>query len=228
MQDLKKTTASKSTSNHIKSPVIEASYLGLFDFKKSVSLQADLLGLAFKTGQHFVVGLEHPAVLTLGYRADSEQEIFTGNALPIERIERGGLATIHSEGQLVIYPILNLRELNLGVRQYVCLLLKTTRQLLSELGIDCYIDDQSIGLFTAKGKIAFCGVQVKNGITQHGLSLNVRNDLNFFSQIRSCGITEPAFDRLCDYEINMTLPELYQKWVVIFRNQLNCNISESL
>lgn len=215
MQDLKKTTALKSISSPF-----ETAYLGNFDFRKSVGLQADLLHLALQTNCNFVIGLEHPAVLTLGHRAELEHEVLSMSRLPIERVSRGGLATVHSEGQLVIYPVLNLRELNLGVRDYVCLLLKTTNELLHSLGVDSFIDENAVGVFTKTGKIAFCGVQVKNGVSQHGISLNVRNDLSLFNSIRSCGISEPVFDRLCEYGVNMTLQEIFSRWLEIFRSRL--------
>ena len=157
--------------------------------------------------------------MTLGYRAEAATEILSTNALPVERVSRGGLATVHAEGQLVIYPILNLRELNLGVRDYVCLLLKTTSDLLTSLGIESFIDENSVGVFTKTGKIAFCGVQVKNGVSQHGISLNVRNDLTLFNSIRSCGITRPTFDRLCEHDVNMTLNEVFSAWLKIFRSR---------
>ena len=215
MQDLKKTTASKSINNKF-----EGSYLGILDFRKSVHLQENLLQLALQTNCHFVIGLEHPAVLTLGHRADAAVEVKSESSLPLERVSRGGLATVHSEGQLIIYPVLNLRELNMGVRDYVCLLLKTTSELLRTFGIDSFTDEKSVGVFTERGKIAFCGVQVKNGVSQHGISLNVRNDLSYFKSIRSCGISEPRFDRLCDHEINMTLDEVFSRWFEIFRSQI--------
>lgn len=200
--------------------MLESSFLGLIDFKKSAELQNELHLQSFNTKNNYIIGQEHPAVLTLGYRADRSQEILIASEIPVERAARGGLATIHSEGQLVIYPILNLRELNLGVRDYVCLLLKTTQELLHQFGIDSYTDEKAVGLYTSYGKVAFCGVQIKNGISQHGLSLNVRNDLSLFSAIRSCGVQAAAFDRLCDHGINMTLSEIYIEWVRIFRTRL--------
>lgn len=204
-----------------KTKVIEAAFLGLQDYEKSVQLQSDLLLLAQQSKHGYVIGLEHPAVLTLGYRASVEHEIKQDNNLPIVRISRGGLATIHSEGQLVIYPIVNLRELNLGVRDYVLLLLQTTQELLKTFKINSFIDKKCIGLYSQYGKIAFCGIQIKNGISQHGLSLNVRNDLALFSSIRSCGVENPEFDSLSRHRISHTLSEIYQIWIEIFKRNLN-------
>lgn len=199
-------TVSKSTINNF-----ESSYIGKVEYERSVQIQQSLLDLSRRTGAHYVIGLEHPAVLTLGYRAQREEEI-TETDLPVVRISRGGLATVHSEGQLVIYPVVNLRELAIGPRDYVCLLLKTTQRMLKEIGVECQVDEQAIGLYTKRGKIAFCGIQIRNGISQHGLSLNVRNDLSLFSGIRACGVQNASFDSLASYGISHTLAELYQVW----------------
>jgi lipoyl(octanoyl) transferase len=199
---------------------LEASFLGIMDYQKSVVLQKELLQLSKLSKNNYVLGVEHPAVMTLGYRAVKNDEIFDEHILPIERAERGGLATIHSEGQLVFYPVINLRELGLGVREYVLILLETTQDLLTSLGVESFIDDKAIGLYTIHGKIAFCGVQIKNGISQHGLSLNVRNDLSLFTFIRSCGLENPKFDSLSQHQVTHTLAELYNVWIDIFKTKL--------
>ncbi|AGH95508.1 lipoyl(octanoyl) transferase LipB [Pseudobdellovibrio exovorus] len=206
---------SKSTSLQI-----ESSYLGCVEYEKSVGIQQDLLAISQNKKSHYIMGLEHPAVLTLGYRAQLAEEVF-GASLPVARSTRGGLATVHSEGQLVIYPVLNLRELGIGVRDYVMLLLQTTQELLRRCGIESQLDDKAVGLYTQKGKIAFCGVQIKNGVSQHGLSLNVRNDLSLFSGLRACGVSHPQFDSMAQHGSTQTLQELYVEWVKIFKNQLN-------
>lgn len=198
----------------------ESAFLGRLDFQKAEALQGELYLLAQKNRGHFVLGLEHPAVLTLGYRANQIFEVYPQNTLPIQKTSRGGLATVHSEGQLIIYPIINLRVLNIGVRDYVRLLMLTTQGFLTSFGIKSYVDDKAVGVYTAHGKLAFCGIQIKGGITQHGISLNVRNDLSLFDYIRPCGCEKINFDSLSRYDISHTLPELYQIWSEIFRNKI--------
>lgn len=209
-------TVSKSTINNN----FESSYLGQVEYNRSIQIQQSLLELSKRTGAHYVIGLEHPAVLTLGYRARIEDEV-AETGLPVARIARGGLATVHSEGQLVVYPVLNLRELGLGARDYVCLLLKTTQQMLKSLGVESWVDEKAVGLYTKRGKIAFCGIQITNGISQHGLSLNVRNDLSLFSGVRACGVSNAQFDSLASYGVSHTLAELYKLWSQIFEINLN-------
>ncbi len=193
--------------------------MGLYDYERAVQLQNELYQLVIVRNQFSIIGLEHPAVLTLGHRFTAQSES-VDSEIPIIQSSRGGLATIHSEGQLIIYPIINLRELNWGVKQYVQILLETTQTLLSDLNIESVIDEQSIGLHTTLGKIAFCGIQVKNGITLHGLSLNVKNDLELFSTIKACGIENPALDQLRNYDVDLTLSELFSRWIKIFTNRI--------
>ena len=192
--------------------MFEFKYVGTVDYSEAYEMQLQALNKAAEKNQNTILGLEHPAVLTLGYKASADLEVFKSNTIQIQKINRGGLATIHSEGQLVIYPILNIRELKISVRNYVHLLLKTTQNILKNIDIETTLDDEAIGLYTKKGKIAFCGVQVKNGCTLHGLSLNVSNDLSLFQNIRSCGIELPKLDKISNYNNQIKTPTLFEKW----------------
>ncbi len=197
----------------------EASFLGQVEYQKAVLIQENLFQIAKRKNLNAIIGVEHPAVMTFGQRFKFVDENPLG--LPQVQSSRGGLVTIHSEGQLVIYPVLDLREQNWGVKQYVCKLLKTTQKLLAELRIESQLDDENIGLYTKQGKVAFCGIQIKNGISLHGISLNVRNDLSLFNAISSCGIQGAALDRLQNHDVNLTLEELFNAWVRIFKSELN-------
>ncbi len=194
---------------------LEFSFLGRMNYDQAQILQNDLAILVKKTKTTAIIGLEHPAVITRGYRLRASDEFSKGN-MSVVQSSRGGMLTIHSEGQLVIYPIVNLREHQWGVKEYVLKLLETTQYLLNQFGIESFIDDQAVGLFTERGKIAFCGIQVKNGITTHGISLNVRNDLNLFKNIESCGVQKAQLDRLQNYDVNLTLKEIFNQWVNLF------------
>ncbi|MGZ3690400.1 MAG: lipoyl(octanoyl) transferase LipB [Pseudobdellovibrio sp.] len=161
----------------------------------------------------YILGLEHPQVLTLGYRADESAEIFAANRVPVVKTQRGGLATIHSEGQLIIYPIMNLRHLQVGVRDFVLSILNCTQSLLSIYGVQAQAEERAVGLYTQKGKIAFCGIQIKNGISLHGLSLNVSNDLSLFSNIMACGVHNQKLDSMVLHGVHEELEVLFSKWV---------------
>jgi lipoyl(octanoyl) transferase len=213
VQDLKKTTGLKSTNN----TQIRSRYLGFQQYTEALKTQQLLHDQVVKESNGIVLGVEHPAVLTLGYRAQREQEILAGSELPVVKVERGGLATIHSEGQLVIYPIIHLQAFGFGVRDYVSLLLKTTSQLLSALDIESEpVAEPATGLFTRHGKIAFCGIQIKNGVSLHGISLNVNNDLEIFRNIIPCGVSHQKMDRVANYNKNENLEMLFSRWCEIF------------
>ncbi len=198
---------------------IENQYLGKLDFNEAFELQTKLWQKAKDSHIQSIIGLEHPAVISLGRRA-GQSEVFNQNRIPIVEATRGGLATIHSEGQLVIYPIIELSRLNMGVRDFVSLLLGTTQQAFQKLGVETFLDDENIGLYTEQGKIAFCGLQIKNRISLHGISINISNDLDLFQNIRSCGFTKLELDRLQNYRTDVDLHQFYDLWIDIFRDQI--------
>ena len=192
---------------------IDSKYLGKIDFEQATSLQKDLWLKAKSGRNNIVLGLEHPAVITLGRRADLTEVYQTEKNIPVVKTSRGGLATLHSEGQLVIYPILQLSQFKLGVRDYVHTLLQTTENVFLKLNLRTYKDDLNIGLYTERGKIAFCGLEIKNGISQHGISINISNDLSLFENIVSCGFQKPDLDRLSHYRTDIGLCQFYELWV---------------
>lgn len=199
----------------------EASYFDHLEYSKSLEIQKKLFYLAHEKNQISVIGLQHPQIITLGRRASEHVDVaLNDHNLPVTRSTRGGLATLHSVGQLVIYPIVNLRFMNLGIRNYVQILLQSTKSLLSEYGIETTLDIKGAGLFTKTGKIAFCGIEVSKGITQHGISLNVRNDLDLFSVIKSCGIDDMQLDRMQNYLVYESMEDLFNKWINYFKTNL--------
>lgn len=172
------------------------------------------------------MGLEHPAVITLGRRMKSD-DIITASEVPVIYSTRGGLATIHSEGQLVIYPIMNLKNEGWGVKDFVGHLLKVTQITLAQYGIESFIDDKNVGLYTSQGKIAFCGLEIKEGISQHGISINISNDLRLFSQIVSCGISALKTDRVLNHISDITLRDFFEKWMTCFIGRTKSLLSQS-
>lgn len=189
------------------------------DFEQAFQIQRDLWLTAKNKNQICIMGLEHPTVITLGRRMKSEDLLPAGD-IPVVQSTRGGLATIHSEGQLVIYPVMNLRSHGLGVKEFVCQLLKITQMTLNDYNIESHIDDENVGLYTSQGKIAFCGLEIKEGVSQHGISINIANDLSLFSQIVSCGVTALKTDRVCNHVTDVTLRDFFQKWILNFNQSL--------
>lgn len=211
---------------------VETSYLGLIDFDKALSLQEQLHQLVSRDEKSFILGLEHPLVMTLGLRAHSmDLSLLCSKpwAAPVHKISRGGLATIHSPGQLVIYPLVDLRRQGLSVKQFIKCLFQTTHLTLKELGIESRFDlsDQP-GVYTRHGKIAFCGLQIKNGITLHGLSINIHNDISLFNEIESCGISAPKIDSVQMHGVTYSTRDFFNTWLKHFSLGLDLTLTQRL
>ena len=138
--------------------------------------------------------LEHPHVYTKGRLSKESdvlvpEEILAAKGIRIYETDRGGQVTYHGFGQLVIYPILNLREWG-GPVKYVRALEKVVITTLTEMGITANCESGNTGVWTAQGKIAAIGVKISRGIAFHGLSLNVNTDLTYYQDIVPCGFTD--------------------------------------
>lgn len=172
-----------------------------------------------------ILGVEHPSVITLGKRANPEEEIKVSldslDDLNVQcyKVDRGGHATLHSPGQLVIYPILKLSNYNLSVRDYLCVLQKTTIEFFNQLGIKTFAREDSPGIYTKNGKIAFFGIRVKKGVAFHGLAINISNEIEDFSLIRSCGINAEKFDKVQNYGVNQSLESFFHQWIEIWNQK---------
>lgn len=194
-------------------------WLGQKDYKKVLDLQLSARDNCLKEHRPTLIGCEHPNVLTLGKRSHDVHELLL-KAFPQVKIQRGGQVTIHNPGQLLIYPILPWKRWELGPKALVEKLLLVTQELLENCNI--IIIDNKTGLKTRSGKIASIGLNIQKGVSYHGVSINVANDLEPFRQIELCGIKEPQVTSLaqeegCSWERKYTSIEgLYGAWVEIF------------
>jgi len=139
--------------------------------------------------------LEHYPVITNGRFGKGDNYILPVNQIEkmgveVFNTERGGELTYHGPGQLVSYPILDLRIFNLGAKAYINSLERVLINTLDDFKIDSYRRESYPGVWTNEQKIASIGVAIKNGITMHGSALNVSTDLDAFSMIVPCGIND--------------------------------------
>lgn len=213
VQDLKKTTRLKS---------IESLWQGFCSYKDGISIQDKLIQKVVNGRQHWLLGLEHPSTITLGVRGDINSDLLQSQSLlqqqgfQIERSPRGGQATFHNPGQLVIYPICDLRDLGLQVREWVNFLQQITVQVFAQLGVKAHATCVEPGIFTDKGKLAAFGIKVSQGISRHGLAINVSNDLAMAQVIRNCGVSEMKVTNLVAHCIKIELSELFGLWSKTF------------
>ncbi|XP_063537574.1 octanoyl-[acyl-carrier-protein]:protein N-octanoyltransferase LIPT2, mitochondrial-like [Cydia strobilella] len=142
--------------------------------------------------------LEHRPVYTVGIRDDTpKEEVQRLNALgaAFRKTNRGGLITFHGPGQLVAYPIINLKRFKLSVKTYVNSLEQTVINVCSELGLNGERSPHT-GVWIGDNKVAAIGVHATRYITYHGTSVNCDNDLSWFKHIDPCGIKDKGVTSL--------------------------------
>ena len=130
--------------------------------------------------------VEHDPVFTLGQAGRPEHVLAPGD-IPVVRVDRGGQVTYHGPGQLVAYPLLDLRRLKLGVRDYVCRIEQAVIDTLGEWNIEGRRREGAPGVYVDGAKVAALGIRVRRGCCFHGLAFNIAMDLEPFHRINPCG-----------------------------------------
>jgi lipoyl(octanoyl) transferase len=181
--------------------VINVLYLGCVDYSIALELQQTLVGLV-KEGRvsHTLLLLEHPPVITLGRNAGAQnivasREVLAANGIELHETNRGGDVTFHGPGQLVGYPIFDLRafEPRIGAVDFVRKLEEVLIRTCGDLGVVTERIPGLTGVWTQNnlpGKIAAIGVHISRAVTSHGFALNVNTNLDYFKLIVPCGITD--------------------------------------
>ncbi len=168
--------------------------LGLVDYQKAWDLQHQLWSRRVEDElPDILLLLEHPHVITLGRRGNRSHLIASSDVLeamkiPIFHVERGGDVTYHGPGQMVVYPILNLREYGYRVVRYVDQLEEVVLRVLRDFGIEGRRDPSNRGVWVGEEKIASVGVAIKRRVSLHGIALNYETDLKYFDLINPCGL----------------------------------------
>jgi lipoyl(octanoyl) transferase len=139
--------------------------------------------------------LEHSPVYTLGMNADAAHVLAPGD-IPLVKVDRGGQVTYHGPGQLVLYPLIDLRRAGLGVRDLVTRLEQSVIRCLAHYDILAATRPGAPGVYVNEAKIASLGIRVRRGASYHGLSFNINMDLEPFSRINPCGYAGLAMTQL--------------------------------
>jgi len=168
--------------------------LGLIDYKEAWDLQRHLWKKRV-AGEvpDLLLLLEHPHVITLGRRGNrshliASPEVLESMSIPLFHIERGGDVTYHGPGQLVAYPILDLKSYGYRVIRYVDQLEEVLLCVLRDFGIEGKRDSLNRGVWVNGDKIASIGVTIKRWVSFHGLALNYDTNLKYFDLIHPCGL----------------------------------------
>ena len=168
---------------------------GLIDYKKALKLQESVFQYKKegKLQEDVVILLQHPPTITIG-RKGSLKEILVGirelkqKGVFFYEIGRGGKVTYHGPGQLVGYPILDLRSYGRDLHLYLRGLEEVIIKTLDEFGIKAHRKEGLTGVWIKNKKVASIGIQVKSWISMHGFALNVNCDLTYFNLIQPCGM----------------------------------------
>ena len=197
-------------------------FAGRVDFLRAWELQKTIhRWVADGLLPNHLILLEHPHVYTLGRRGTEADILVSRDELErigaeVHHIDRGGQATYHGPGQLVAYPIVDLRRWGWGPLEYVRRLEQAVAATLSEFGIDAQRADQPTGVWVRESKIAAIGVRISRGVTMHGLALNVHTDRSYFDHIVPCGmpdagITTMASELAADVAVAEVAPVLVRQ-----------------
>lgn len=130
--------------------------------------------------------VEHDPVFTLGQAGKPEHVLMPGD-IPVIHVDRGGQVTYHGPGQIVAYPLLDLKRLKIGVRDYVCKIEQSIIDTLADWNIEAARRNGAPGVYVGNAKIAALGIRVRRGCSFHGLAFNIAMDLEPFRRINPCG-----------------------------------------
>jgi lipoate-protein ligase B len=189
--------------------------LGRMEYLAALEVQETLVALKQrKTFADILLFVEHPHVYTLG-RGGDESNVLAAQDVPVHRTARGGDVTYHGPGQLVVYPIIDLRSrLRRDVHRYVRNLELSAIRTLKEHGLEGARRPPFTGIWIDNRKIAAIGVAVRRSITFHGLALNVNTDLLYFNRIIPCGLSWADVTSMTrELGTNQNLAEVRERFV---------------
>ena len=204
--------------------------LGSLDYPAALMLQRDLhRRMASGELPALLLLLQHPHVYTLGRRGSETDILAPDEALrelnaDVYHTDRGGEATYHGPGQLVGYPILDLRAAGLGPLAYVRALEEIIVSTLAELGIPATAEGKPTGVWVGDAKIAAIGVRVSRGVTMHGFALNVNPDLSYFNHIVPCGMPDASVTSIAEQGLGLEIPGVIDILTTHFANVLDYSL----
>ena len=167
-------------------PPLLVRHLGLADYLPTLEAMRQLTAERDEQTPDEIWLLQHPRVFTQGQAGKPEHLLAPGD-IPVVQVERGGQVTYHGPGQLVAYLMLDLRRLDLGVRELVSAMELSLVDVLAGYGIEAAPKAEAPGVYVKDDKIASLGLRVRRGCSFHGLALNVDMDMMPFQRINPCG-----------------------------------------
>jgi lipoyl(octanoyl) transferase len=209
-------------STRRRAPVVR--HLGLVDYEATWRSMQKFTDQRDAGSDDEVWFLEHPPVFTLGLNGRREHVLAPGD-IPVLHVDRGGQVTYHGPGQLVVYPLLDLRRLGIGARDLVSSLENAVIELCAGFGIHAVARPDARGVYVEGRKLASIGLRIRRGCSYHGLALNAVNDLEPFSRINPCGYQGLQLVRLADLAPVSSVEELMRTFEPIVLRHLGRDTS---
>jgi lipoyl(octanoyl) transferase len=182
---------------HQPAPTPFIRHLGCVDYEPTWRAMQRLTAERSAASADEIWFLEHAPIFTLGMNARRAHVIAPGD-IPVLQIDRGGQVTYHGPGQLVVYPLVDLKRAGLGVRDLVSALENAVINYAAELGIRAHCRKSAPGVYVEERKLASLGIRIRRGASYHGLALNVQMDLAPFGRIDPCGYPGLEMTQLAD------------------------------
>lgn len=180
------------------------------------------------SGSVYILGCEHEPVLSVGRSLwkdyQGERKDFwnvTEQGMDIYLVSRGGKLTIHNPGQLTVYPLMNIKMLKMGIKEYLKSLFLITQKAFNDFGISTEIDfTNNYGMYVEGRKIVSAGLSYSEGWVSQGLSINLANDLQLFKTIDVCGMSCMQMTSALELGIRIDLQDFFNQWVRCFESTL--------
>ncbi len=186
---------------------IKVRRLGLQDYQHCLqAMQGFTLSRDEHTADEIWV-VEHPAVFTQGLNGKAEH-LLQASAIPVVNADRGGQITYHAPGQLVVYILIDIKRLQIGVRDLVTILEQSMIDALAQYGLHALAKSEAPGVYIGDQKIGSVGLRIKKNCSYHGLSLNNCMDLEPFAYINPCGYQGLQVTQLAELGVEIQTHEL--------------------
>ena len=198
-------------------------WLGSVDYNKAWSYQKKIHKLVIENKiKDTILFLEHPHVYTFGKNADKNFLLPSRDkTVDVVQSDRGGQITYHGPGQLVVYPIIDLKKYVKSISWYIKTIEYVIIDLLKEYSIDSNRNKGLTGVWVEDEKIAAIGVRLKKWVTMHGYALNVKPNLNFYQGLIPCGIFEHGVTSIFELlNIKLKMFEIVKKNIIQFERKL--------
>ena len=203
-------------------------FLNLISYQNSLAIMEEKISEVVQQKKCFVYGLEHELIYTAGLKTSSKHIL---KDIPYVKSRRGGSITVHNPGQLVHYCVFPLSAINNALEKYIRALEVSMINTLANYNSRAFQDREHTGVWTENGKIGFVGIAAKKGAVYHGAALNVKNNLDDYKPVVSCGLNLPIMRLIDEPGANvsdLSLGNISKQWFHEFVRVMNQNFTFGL